>query len=631
MRKIKVLGLAFLCGALALGITKPAKAVSEAVTLSATPIPAKNCISLQWNSSDTTQKYSYMLYSKSDNDKDFQSIPAKDHVKVLNVYPYVSTGDFAVTGSSTFTSTRDGKSYTLPNSASLKMWMEKANSENSQGYGQGLIDVDAKSITDFNSNPDVNLKNPDGTYKYDVIFFGAWDSNCVQDLSDVASDATSQFARVGGGVLIGHDTAISVSPNFESFVENFLNMYMITDRAGIYGDTSISVKRKGLLTNYPWPIGEIGTPLTVPLSHTNQQLAMGDVWMNYNMNSMAASLGYSTSEVTDVDGHVGTDNFYLTTWNNAAMIQTGHSNGQATPDEQKILANTLFYLAQITTDTSWNDHKGQDLAAPNKPVISSVMHNADRSRYTVNYSASEDNGTDYQYYVEATGQSDGKKFTSATVPAKITSGIAGYKVIADHSPDTVVSGTAETASTSCSFSRPDGPTFYVHVAAVDNAGNVSDTATYFVDERISVSHSSSVTYKIDPDSSTPFTSAEIPITNNSAIPVKVFVKGLSNASGGDLALNNVSPAKYSDWSRLTIAQTKSDAAFGIRIKEVSTGPGTWSSISQGGTVYTASVSKTLLGTLNAKGTGTLILTADSGLAWDRQYAVFQNLSLVFES
>ncbi len=67
------------------------------------------------------------------------------------------------------------------------------------------------------------------------------------------------------------------------------------------------------------------------------------------------------------NGHSGTNNFYLTTWNNVAMIQTGHSNCAATPDEQKVLANTLFYLAQITTDKSWNDHKGQDLDAPDRP------------------------------------------------------------------------------------------------------------------------------------------------------------------------------------------------------------------------------------------------------------------------
>ena len=37
--------------------------------------------------------------------------------------------------------------------------------------------------------------------------------------------------------------------------------------------------------------------------------------------------------------------YYLTTWNNTAMIQTGHSRGESTEDERKVLANTLFYLA----------------------------------------------------------------------------------------------------------------------------------------------------------------------------------------------------------------------------------------------------------------------------------------------
>lgn len=623
MRKIKVLGLAFLCGALALSITKPATAASEAVTLSATPNPATNNISLQWNSSDTSQRYSYMLYSKSDKDKEFQSIPAKSSVHVLNVYPDNTSGKFAVSSTISFTSAIDGKNYNLPKSASVKMWMEAANSENSKGYGQGKITVDTEGLSDFNSNPESKLINSDGKYNYDVVFLGAWDDNAAQDLSDSAEECLKQYITAGNGVLFGHDTIQQT--NFSKLAEYAHIFIDLTD--SYYGDTQVVVTKKGLLTNDPWSLGDVGRVLDVPVSHTCFQFAYGDTWFAYRNNTVHPSVPL----ITEHNGQVGCNNYYLTTWNNTAMIQTGHSNGDASPDEQKILANTLFYLAQITSDTSWNDHKGQDLAAPDKPVIYSVTHNADPSRYTVNYSASRDNGTSYQYYVEATGQSDGRKYTSAAVPAKITSGIAGYKVIADHSPDTVVSGTADTTSTSCSFSRPDGPTFYAHVAAVDNAGNVSETATYFVDERISVSHPSSITYKIDPDSSTPFISSEIPITNNSTIPVKVFVQGLSNVSGGNLSLKDVSPEKYADWNRLTVAQTKSDAAFGVRVKEASTGPGTWSSISQGETVYTANMSKTLMGTLNAKGTGTIIVTADCGRAWDRQYAAFQNLSLAFES
>ena len=35
--------------------------------------------------------------------------------------------------------------------------------------------------------------------------------------------------------------------------------------------------------------------------------------------------------------------FYLTTYGNNAFIQTGHTGGQATEDEQEILANIIFY------------------------------------------------------------------------------------------------------------------------------------------------------------------------------------------------------------------------------------------------------------------------------------------------
>ena len=59
--------------------------------------------------------------------------------------------------------------------------------------------------------------------------------------------------------------------------------------------------------------------------------------------------------------------YYLTTWNNTAMIQTGHSQGKSTEDERKVLANTLFYLKQLTKKTEILDNSARDIADPNKP------------------------------------------------------------------------------------------------------------------------------------------------------------------------------------------------------------------------------------------------------------------------
>jgi len=58
--------------------------------------------------------------------------------------------------------------------------------------------------------------------------------------------------------------------------------------------------------------------------------------------------------------------YYLTTWNNTAMIQTGHSSGASTEDERKVLANTLFYLKQLTKKTEVLDNSARDIADPNK-------------------------------------------------------------------------------------------------------------------------------------------------------------------------------------------------------------------------------------------------------------------------
>ena len=148
---------------------------------------------------------------------------------------------------------------------------------------------------------------------------------------------------------------------------------------------------------------------------------------------------------------------------------------------------------------------------------------------------------------------------------------------------------------------------------------------------ISVTHPSDIAFKVDPNNNVPFANAEIPLKNNSDLPVRIYVQGISRTPDGTLALKNVPPSQYPDWRKLTAAQTKSNIAFGLLIKEKAPASGGWQSINHAGTVYTADMDKTLMGTLNAKGTGTLILTGNCGLAWDRQYTIINNLSLLLES
>jgi hypothetical protein len=608
----------FLVPLLAAGILLPgaspvfAASAASVLTLTAIPNPSGNYVALNWTNSDKRQPYSYMLYSKSAHESTFQSIPAKDHAKVLNIYP-------VVVPTVTFTTWR-GKRYTLPKSASLKMWMETPNEYDSKGYGKGLISVDTVSISDFNASPDAYLRNADGSYKYDVLYFGAWDSNGYQDLSFTAETKTDAFIKTGRGVLFGHDTMVN---NNRISKANFYKLAHYCDIQAIpnytvLGSSCIKVSKKGLLTNYPWKIGDVGAVLHVPLSHSNQ-LAFGDVWMTYQ-----SPYTYPNSAEATGSGGQGTNTFYLTSWSNCTMIQTGHSNGEATPDEQRVTANTLFYLAQITTDTSWNDHKGQDLDAPDEPAVSSITHNSDRTQYTVNYS-SQDNATGYQYYVEATGQNDGVKYDSPVISTSLKTGMKGYSIVVDDKPDTVPDGNITTTSNSYTFSRPSGSGFYIHIAAVDNAGNISAVAHYHTDKLVSVTHPVSIGYSIDPNSSTPFTAPDIPITNHSTFPIKVSVTELKATSG----IGDAAPTAYSDWNSLTAAQTGSGIALGVGISKTA-GSG-WTAVDRATPVYTGDLaSEVPLGMLGANGaSGNLTLTAKFGLAWAKATNVSHELTLNF--
>ena len=82
--------------------------------------------------------------------------------------------------------------------------------------------------------------------------------------------------------------------------------------------------------------------------------------------------------------------YYLTTWNNTAMIQTGHSSGASTEDERKVLANTLFYLKQLTHKTEILDNSARDIADPNKVNNVNLIMNKDGTS-TIKFNRPEDN------------------------------------------------------------------------------------------------------------------------------------------------------------------------------------------------------------------------------------------------
>ena len=170
--------------------------------------------------------------------------------------------------------------------------------------------------------------------------------------------------------------------------------------------------------------------------------------------------------------------YYLTTWNNTAMIQTGHSNGNSTEDERKVLANTLFYLKQLTKKTEVLDNSARDIADPNKVSNISTIVDEVNNVY-VKFRRPEDNGSTYEYYVK--GVAGDTEFRSDTKSATITTGVKKYKYgITEGNTNPVnwyeleTSGENETINIGSISYSPDK---YIHIKAIDGAGNESEVYT----------------------------------------------------------------------------------------------------------------------------------------------------------
>ncbi len=173
--------------------------------------------------------------------------------------------------------------------------------------------------------------------------------------------------------------------------------------------------------------------------------------------------------------------YYLTTWNNTAMIQTGHSSGQSTEDERKVLANTLFYLKQLTKKTEILDNSARDIADPNKPANITTAVNADNST-NISFRKPEDSGSTYEYYVK--GLDGSREFTSDTKSATITTGVKKYKYqVVEGTADPVEGGwrevetTGENENINIGDINYTGTPKYIHIKTVDGARNESEVYT----------------------------------------------------------------------------------------------------------------------------------------------------------
>ena len=212
--------------------------------------------------------------------------------------------------------------------------------------------------------------------------------------------------------------------------------------------------------------------------------AKGNTWLEFVDGQLSVSQNGVTKDASVLPNDAN-HKYYLTTWNNTAMIQTGHSNGESTEDERKVLANTLFYLKQLTKKIEVLDNSARDIADPNKP--SNITTTIDEHNSTsVKFRRPEDNGSTYEYYVK--GLDGSREFTSDTKSATIITGVKKYKYIVDENPtsskDLISEAGTEYESNGeneeigiGNIVYNDNRAKYIHIYAIDGAGNTSEVHT----------------------------------------------------------------------------------------------------------------------------------------------------------
>ncbi|MDN4067581.1 S-layer homology domain-containing protein [Paenibacillus vini] len=130
----------------------------------------------------------------------------------------------------------------------------------------------------------------------------------------------------------------------------------------------------------------------------------------------------------------------------------------------------------------------EDLAATDKgkpTAPSNVVVTMNNGIPSASWSAATDTGTTYNYKIKGYPKKSAETALSVARPITITTGIKGYSVIFDQNSNTIPPATVNVSGTSFTGSSTFNSNYYAHIAAIDNAGNISDVAHYLYMDTVS--------------------------------------------------------------------------------------------------------------------------------------------------
>lgn len=392
------------------------KKTADNFKLTLMPLGDRKAVMLKWHKPNEESNYTYKIYGRHTGAEETFSELRQYKIRVLEVHP---------------------------GEAHLGNWIAE--------YGLGQIEYHAMYIDEFN-------EKPEEMWNYDVIAFGFADVNGNKDLNMKSTLMLKEYIRAGGGVLFGHDTVTVHKKHFQAFAPNLNLIVEESDNRQITWCSTICVAKKGLLTTTPYELGKVNTKYRIPTSHSYFQYPYGDLWVKFESDQSP----------------------YLTTWKNCALIQTGHANGEATDEEQKLVINTIFYLAQnLKVETYLNESVPVN-SKPTMPSIEGLKMDGGKISFNIKQ-AERKNG--YEYYVQATRIDTGHTVNSTIEKIHLGPEIRGYAIAIDEEPDTIPADNIIVEGNSYEGELTTLGSCYIHVKAIDDMGRASKTQHYFVKSR----------------------------------------------------------------------------------------------------------------------------------------------------
>lgn len=131
------------------------------------------------------------------------------------------------------------------------------------------------------------------------------------------------------------------------------------------------------------------------------------------------------------------------------------------------------YSPVLNSGTSGISPTAKDVNGPNS--VSRLVAIQNGSKIKATFIKPSDIGTYYEFYVHATGISAGDEMDSLITSAEVKTGIRGYAYVVDTNPNTDPGNTVNLTSEVLEYTVSDpSKNYYVHIKAIDNAGNASD-------------------------------------------------------------------------------------------------------------------------------------------------------------